>query len=129
MDALLATDRAYSAASVNTDLVSGISAMFANDVAMAIPRGKLSASGEEGAKDAAFIVGAEAIGLVVSDGKPEEPSTLVWAPDRVIVASSGDLGGSVAIRGRVDFAAAKVYRRGPAVAESRGSGVAPRALP
>ena len=237
MDALLATDRAYSAASASTDLVSGISAMFANDVAMAIPGGKFSTSADEaiaalraagdnarsraewipvrggisadglqghtwgymtivkpdntttlakylsywvkrpegwrvvayrrrlrpagevsivpvapslpermlpqstdtglvasyrssldaterafsdnakviglgaafarygrpdavnmgGAKDAAFVVGAEAIGLVVSDGKPEEPSTLVWAPDRVIVASSGDLGVTIGL--------------------------------
>jgi hypothetical protein len=237
MDALSATDRAYSAASANTDLVSGISAMFANDVAMAIPGGKPSASAEEataalwavadnvrsraewvpvgggisadglqgytwgymtivrpdnattpakylsywvkrpegwrvvayrrrvrpagevslalvapslpvrmlpqstdtglvasyrssldaterafsdnakviglgvafarygrpdavnmgGAKDPAFVVGAEAIGLIVSDGEPEEPSTLVWAPDRVIVASSGDLGVTIGL--------------------------------
>jgi hypothetical protein len=41
-----------------------------------------------GQNDAAFVVGAEAIGRTVSDGKPEEPSTLVWAPDRVIVASA-----------------------------------------
>src|SRR5262249_3322285 len=47
MDALLATDRAYSAASANTDLVSGISAMFASDVAMAVPGGKFSASADE----------------------------------------------------------------------------------
>ena len=44
MDELLATDRAYSAASAKTDLVSGISAMFANDVAMSIPGGKFSTS-------------------------------------------------------------------------------------
>jgi hypothetical protein len=237
MDELLATDRAYSARSASTDLVSGISAMFANDVAMAIPGGRFSASADEamlalravadnsrsraewvpvrggisadglqgytwgymtivkpdntttpakylsywvkrldgwrvvayrrrlrpagevslaaiapslparmvapttdaaliagyrssldaterafsdsakviglgvafarygradavnmgGAKDAAFVVGAEAIGRVVSGDKPEEPSTLVWAPDRVIVASSGDLGVTIGL--------------------------------
>jgi hypothetical protein len=237
MDELLATDRAYSAASAKTDLVSGISAMFASDVAMAIPGGKFSASAGEaiaalravpdnarsraewvpvrggisadglqgytwgymtivksdnttapakylsywvkrpegwrvaayrrrlrpagevslvpvapslparslppstdtkliesyrasldaterafsdnakvvglgvafarygrpdavnmgGANDAAFVVGAEAIGRTVSGGKPEEPSTLVWAPDRVIVASSGDLGVTIGL--------------------------------
>ena len=237
MDALLATDRSYSAASAKSDLVSGISAMFASDVAMAIPGGKFSASADEaiaalrsvadnarwraewvpvgggisadglqgytwgymtivkpdntttpakylsywvkrpegwrvvayrrrlrpagevslapvapslparmiapstdaaliagyrasldaterafsdsakviglgvafarygrpdainmgGAKDAAFVVGADAIGLVVSDGKPQEPSTLVWAPDRVTVASSGDLGVTIGL--------------------------------
>jgi len=237
MDELLSVDRAYSAASAKIDLVSGISAMFAADVAMAIPGGKMSASAAEavealravpdnarsraewtpvrggisadglqgytwgymtitkpdnttapakylsywvkrpegwrvvayrrrlrpagevslapvapslparamapstdaaridsyrasldaterefsdsakviglgvafarygrpdavnmgGANDAGFVVGAEAIGQVVSGGKPAEPSTLVWAPDRVIVASSGDLGVTIGI--------------------------------
>ncbi|HVN34294.1 MAG TPA: nuclear transport factor 2 family protein [Casimicrobiaceae bacterium] len=237
MNELLATDRAYSAASAKTDLVSGISAMFANDVAMAIPGGEFSESADEaiaalravadnarsraewvpvgggisadglqgytwgymtilkadntttpakylsywvkrpggwrvaayrrrlrpaggvsltplapslparmlapstgaaliaghrasldaterafsddakliglgvafarygrpdsvnmgGANDAAFVVGAEAIGRIVSGGSPAEPSTLVWAPDRVIVASSGDLGVTIGL--------------------------------
>ena len=237
MDGLLATDRAYSAASAKSDLVSGISAMFAGEVAMAIPGGKLSTSADEaiaalravadnarsraewvpvrggisadglqgytwgymtivkpdnttapakylsywvkrpegwrvvayrrrlrpagevslapvapslparmippstdaaliasyrssldaterafsdsakviglgvafarygrpdavnmgGANDAAFVVGAEAIGHTVSDDKPAVPSTLVWAPDRVIVASSGDLGVTIGL--------------------------------
>src|SRR6185312_1591622 len=47
MDELLATDRSYSAASAKTDLVTGISAMFANDVAMSVPGGKFSASAAE----------------------------------------------------------------------------------
>jgi ketosteroid isomerase-like protein len=38
-DELLAADRAYSAASAKTDLVSGISAMLASDVAMMAPSG------------------------------------------------------------------------------------------
>lgn len=237
MDKLLATDRAYSAASAKTDLVSGISAMFAGDVAMSIPGGKFSGGAGEavaalravpdnarsraewvpvrggisadglqgytwgymtiwrpdntttpakylsywvkgsegwrvvayrrrqrppgevslaavapslpvrsiapstdaaliesyrasldaterafsdsakiiglgvafarygrpdavnmgGANDAAFVVGAEAIGRTVSGGKPAEPSTLTWAPDRTIVASSGDLGVTIGL--------------------------------
>jgi len=237
VDELLTTDRAYSAASAKTDLVSGISAMFANDVAMAIPGGKFSASAAEAtaalravpdnaqsraewvpvrggisadglqgytwgymtiakpdktttpakylsywvkhpegwrvvayrrrlrpagevslapvapslparsvppssdaglietyrasldaterafsdsakiiglgvafarygrpdavnmgaANDAGFVVGADAIGNTVSGGKPAAPSTLVWAPDRVIVASSGDLGVTIGL--------------------------------
>jgi len=237
MDELLATDRAYSAASAKTDLVAGISAMFATDVAMSVPGGKLSASAVEAtaalravpdnaqsraewipvrggisadglqgytwgymtivkpdrttapakylsywvkrpegwrvvayrrrlrpagevslapvapslparrippssdaaliesyrasldaterafsdsakviglgvafarygrpdavnmgaANDAAFVVGSDAIGNTVSGGKPAEPSTLVWAPDRVIVASSGDLGVTIGL--------------------------------
>jgi hypothetical protein len=38
-DELLAADRAYSAASAGTDLITGISAMFAADVAMPTPTG------------------------------------------------------------------------------------------
>ena len=42
---------------------------------------------------AAFVVGSEAIGRVVSAGGPPTGSPVSWAPDhRVIVASSGDLG-------------------------------------
>jgi ketosteroid isomerase-like protein len=45
-----------------------------------------------GPADAGFVVGASAIGLAVSDGKPNAPSPVSWAPEQVIVASSGDLG-------------------------------------
>lgn len=38
-DELLAADRAFSAASAKTDLISGLSAMFASDVAMPTPTG------------------------------------------------------------------------------------------
>ena len=38
-DELLAADRAFAAASAKTDLISGISAMFATDVAMPAPTG------------------------------------------------------------------------------------------
>lgn len=41
VEALLAADRAYSAASARTDLVSGLAAMFADDVAMPAPPGKV----------------------------------------------------------------------------------------
>ena len=41
---------------------------------------------------AAFVVGADSIGAVVSQGEPDSGSSVSWAPDRVIVASSGDLG-------------------------------------
>jgi len=42
---------------------------------------------------AAFVVGADSIAAVVSDGEPKSGSSVWWAPDRgVIVASSGDLG-------------------------------------
>jgi len=45
-----------------------------------------------GASDAGLVVGAENIARTVSAGQPAGGSTLNWAPDRVIVASSGDLG-------------------------------------
>jgi ketosteroid isomerase-like protein len=45
-----------------------------------------------GAGDAGIVVGAENIARTVSAGQPAEGSTLNWAPERVIVASSGDLG-------------------------------------
>ena len=41
---------------------------------------------------AGFVIGSEAIGRAVSVGDPPGPSTVSWAPDRVIVASSGDMG-------------------------------------
>ena len=50
-----------------------------------------------GANDAAFVVGPEAIGRLVSEGKPAEPSTLAWWPDRTVVASSGDLGVTIGL--------------------------------
>jgi ketosteroid isomerase-like protein len=40
----------------------------------------------------AFVMGSEAIGRAVSAGDPPGGSPVSWAPDRVIVASSGDLG-------------------------------------
>ena len=45
-----------------------------------------------GPTDAELVVGADNIARVVSAGQPATGSTLNWAPDRVIVASSGDLG-------------------------------------
>jgi Domain of unknown function (DUF4440) len=39
-----------------------------------------------------FVVGGDSIGAVVSQGEPDSGSSVSWAPDRVIVASSGDLG-------------------------------------
>jgi ketosteroid isomerase-like protein len=45
-----------------------------------------------GASDAGLVIGAENIARTVSAGQPDGGSTLTWAPDRVIVASSGDLG-------------------------------------
>ena len=45
-----------------------------------------------GANDPGLVVGAENIARSVAAGQPATGSTLSWAPDKVIVASSGDLG-------------------------------------
>jgi ketosteroid isomerase-like protein len=45
-----------------------------------------------GGSEPGLVVGPENIARLVSAGKPGTGSTLFWAPDRVIVASSGDLG-------------------------------------
>jgi hypothetical protein len=50
-----------------------------------------------GANDVTFVTGPEAIGRVVSGGTPAEPSSVSWAPDRTIVASSGDLGVTIGL--------------------------------
>jgi ketosteroid isomerase-like protein len=44
VDELLATDRAFAAASARTDVITGLSAMFADDVAMPIPGNKFTIS-------------------------------------------------------------------------------------
>jgi len=81
-----ATERAFS----DSAKVIGLGVAFAR-------YGRPDAVNMGAANDAAFVVGAEAIGNTVSGGKPAEPSTLVWAPDRVIVASSGDLGVTIGL--------------------------------
>lgn len=51
-----------------------------------------------GGRSPSFIVSAEAIGRSMSEGgEAPLPSQLVWAPDRVIVASSGDLGVTIGV--------------------------------
>ena len=42
--------------------------------------------------DPGFVTGSENIGRMVAQGVPEGTSPVAWAPERVIVASSGDLG-------------------------------------
>jgi ketosteroid isomerase-like protein len=59
-----------------------------------------------GPADTGFVVGSEAIGRAVSQGEIAKPSELTWAPERVIVASSGDLGVTIGtIRRRTPAAA------------------------
>ena len=45
-----------------------------------------------GPNDAGFVVGSEAIGRSVGAGSPADSSPVEWNADRVLVASSGDLG-------------------------------------
>ena len=45
-----------------------------------------------GANSTGFVLGAEAIGRTIGAGGPTDSSPVSWAPDRVIIASSGDLG-------------------------------------
>lgn len=80
------TERAFSAESQ----VIGLGVAFAR-------YGRADAVNMGGPNDAGFVVGSEAIGMMVSDGKPAEPSALNWAPDRTIVATSGDLGVTIGI--------------------------------
>ena len=54
--------------------------------------GRSDAVNMGGPARAAFVVGADSIGAVVSQDEPDSGSSVSWAPDRVIVASSGDLG-------------------------------------
>lgn len=48
-----------------------------------------------GPNQAAFVVGADAISRQVGSGASTTSSELSWGPDKVIVASSGDLGVSI----------------------------------
>jgi len=50
-----------------------------------------------GPNNPAFVVGAEAIGKSVGANSPPPGSPLSWAPDQVIVASSGDLGVTIGV--------------------------------
>ncbi len=54
--------------------------------------GQADAVNMGGPSRAGFVVGPAAIAAAVSDGGPATGSAVSWAPDRVIVAGSGDLG-------------------------------------
>jgi hypothetical protein len=48
-----------------------------------------------GPNDVGFVIGAEAISRAVTEGQPYDGRPFNWSSDRVIVASSGDLGVSI----------------------------------
>ena len=45
-----------------------------------------------GPKDAGFVVSAQAIGRNIGEGQPTDRAEIEWSADRVLVASTGDLG-------------------------------------
>jgi ketosteroid isomerase-like protein len=78
-DELLAADRAYSAASANTDLVSGISAMFADKVIVPLPSGNFAYTAAD----------AKAALQATPDNAKSRAS---WTPIRVGVSADGQHG-------------------------------------
>ena len=69
VDALLAADRAFSAASAKTDVVSGLTAMFADDVMMPVPAGK-------------FAAGKAAASAALAANAANAKSRIEWTPVR-----------------------------------------------
>ena len=69
VDELLAADRAFSAASANTDVVTGLSAMFADDVVMPVPGGS-------------FAEGKAAASAALASNADNAKSRIEWTPVR-----------------------------------------------
>jgi ketosteroid isomerase-like protein len=80
-DSLTAAEKAFS------DLAQtvGLAAAFAKN-------GRADAINMGGPKTPGFVVGATAIAQTVGEGAPVDRSEVEWSADRVLVASSGDLG-------------------------------------
>jgi ketosteroid isomerase-like protein len=74
-DELLAADRAFSAASAKTDLISGIAAMFADDVAMPAPTG--------------VIYGSQKAIEALRANPANAGAKLEWTPARVGISGDG----------------------------------------
>jgi ketosteroid isomerase-like protein len=74
-DELLAADRAFAAASAKTDLITGISAMFASDVAMPAP--------------GAIAYGSQKAIEALRANPANAGATAVWTPARVAISSDG----------------------------------------
>jgi ketosteroid isomerase-like protein len=79
LDGLLAADRAFAAASADTDLVAGISAMFAPDVVMPLPNGT-------------FAEGAEAAAASMRETPANDGARAEWAPLRGGISADGQHG-------------------------------------
>ncbi|HEX8031936.1 MAG TPA: hypothetical protein VF491_25910, partial [Vicinamibacterales bacterium] len=74
-DELLAADRAFSVASAKTDLVSGLSAMFADDVAMPSPTG--------------VVYGAQKAAEAIRANPANAGAKVEWTPARVGLSGDG----------------------------------------
>ena len=86
-DSLDQAERAFSAEAQRI----GLGAAF-------VKYGSADAINVGGGSNASFVVGADNIARLVAAGQPATGgSTLSWAPDRVIVASSGDLGVTIGV--------------------------------
>ena len=79
VDELLAADRAFSAASAKTDLVSGLTAMFAEDVVVPTPPGQ-------------FAEGKAAIAAALRANPDNAQSRTDWTPVRGGVSADGQHG-------------------------------------
>lgn len=77
-DDLLAADRAFSAASAKTDLITGISAMFASDVAMTAPTG--------------LVFGSQKAIETLRVNPANAGARAEWTPARVAVSADGKHG-------------------------------------
>lgn len=83
-DSLLAADRAFSAASAKTDLISGLSAQFDEAVIMPLPSGKFAHGKAET--------------ITALKGNPDNPTSRAeWTPLRVGVSADGLHGFSLGI--------------------------------
>ncbi|HEU4882953.1 MAG TPA: DUF4440 domain-containing protein [Longimicrobium sp.] len=79
LDGLLAADRAFAEASARTDLVSGISAMFAPDVVMPLPNGS-------------FAESAQAATAALRENPANAGARAEWAPVRGGISADGQQG-------------------------------------
>jgi len=74
VDELLAADRAFSAASAKTDVVAGLSAMFADDVVMPVPSGQ-------------FAEGKSAATAALAANADNAKSRIEWRPVRAGISA------------------------------------------
>jgi ketosteroid isomerase-like protein len=79
VDELLAADRAFSTASAKTDVVAGLSAMFADDVVMPVPSGQ-------------FAEGKAAATAALAANADNAKSRIEWTPVRGGISADGQHG-------------------------------------